>query len=249
MSRVGLILGCSILAIGLSGCGPLHKMVHPSAKAASAGAVTPFPVYSGPKARIALADFDVKAGKATLQIGSGLRAMLVTALVNSGCFLVAEQRSLSAIIQEQELTSSEASQGNTGQQKNKAKVAEVVITATIAEFEPQASGGSAGIGGGGGVSSGMLGGLLGTELNNKAHMVLDIRIVDISTSEVLAANRIYGQASDVTGVLPGGSLGSWGLGAGLSAYVNTPMEKAMRICIIEAARYISQAVPVNYYKY
>jgi len=93
-----------------------------------------------------------------------------------------------------------------------------------------------------------LGGLLGAALN-KAHMALDIRIVDTSTSEVLAATRVQGQASDIAGGIMAGFFGSWGLGVGLSAYANTPMEKAIRVCIIEAVRYISQTIPVNYYKY
>ena len=72
----------------------------------------------------------------------------------------------------------------------------MIITAAATEFEPQASGGSAGIGGGGAMGSGILGGLLGASLN-RAHMALDIRIVDASTSEVLTATRVQGQASDV----------------------------------------------------
>ena len=80
-------------------------------------------------------------------------------------------------------------------------------------------------------------------------MALDIRIVDTSTSEVLAATRVQGQASDISGGIMAGFFGSWGLGVGLSAYANTPMEKAIRVCIIEAIRYISQTIPANYYKY
>jgi len=56
-------------------------------------------------------------------------------------------------------------------------------------------------------------------------MALDIRIVDASTSEVLAATRVQGEASDVSGGFMAGFFGSWGLGAGLSGYANTPMEK------------------------
>jgi len=43
--------------------------------------------------------------------------------------------------------------------------------------------------------------------------------------------------------------GAWALGTGLSSYANTSMEKAIRICIKEAALYISGAIPANYYKY
>ncbi|MDD5255667.1 MAG: CsgG/HfaB family protein, partial [Candidatus Omnitrophica bacterium] len=135
-----------------------------------------------------------------------------------------------------------------GPTRGKIKTAELIITAAVTEFEPQALGGKAGIGGGGGVGSGILGGVIGGALN-KAHMALDIRIVDTSTSEVLAATRVQGQATDIAGGVGMGFLGSWGLGAGLSAYANTPMEKAIRICIIEAVKYISQSIPAAYYKY
>jgi curli biogenesis system outer membrane secretion channel CsgG len=147
------------------------------------------------------------------------------------------------------LSASGAAQAGTGgPQRGKIKTADLIVTAAVTEFEPQASGGAAGIGGGGGVGSGVLGGLLGAALN-KAHMALDIRIVDTSTSEVLAATRVQGQASDVAGGFMAGFFGGWALGGGLSAYANTPMEKAIRICIIEAVRYISQTIPANYYKY
>jgi len=39
------------------------------------------------------------------------------------------------------------------------------------------------------------------------------------------------------------------LGAGLSGYANTPLEKAIRVCIIEAVKYISGSVPPGYFKY
>ena len=246
MKRAFFFIGCALLVLGLGGCA---SMMQPTASVDNTAGVAPLPPYSGPKARIAVADFDVKAAKATGEIGSGLREMLVTALINSNRFSVVERQVLGAVMQEQELSASgAAAAGSGGPQRGKIKTADLIITAAVTEFEPQASGGSAGIGGGGGVGSGILGGLLGAALN-KAHMALDIRIVDTSTSEVLAATRVQGQASDVAGGFMMGFMGNWALGGGLSAYANTPMEKAIRICIIEAVRYISQTIPANYYKY
>lgn len=223
--KIIFIIGYGFVIISLAGCSLIHRRTSVDI---TAGAPS-LPAYSGPKARIVVADFDVKTTKATGETGSGLREMLVTALINSNRFSVVERKVQAAVMQDEELS------------------ADLIITATISEFEPQASGGRAGVGGGGGAGSGVLGGLLGAALN-KAHMVLDIRIVDTSTSEVLAARPVQGQASDVAGVIKGGFLGSLGLAAGLSAYANTPMEKAIRICIIEAVRYISQTIPANYYK-
>jgi curli biogenesis system outer membrane secretion channel CsgG len=246
MKKFLLFISCGLLAVSLAGCASLMQ---PTAQVDNNAGAAALPPYSGPKARIAVADFDVKAAKATGEIGSGLREMLITALINSSRFSVLERQALNAVMQEQELSSSGAAQqGMGGPQRGKIKTADLIVTAAVTEFEPQASGGRAGIGGGGGVGSGLLGGLLGAALN-KAHMALDIRIVDTSTSEVLAATRVQGQASDVAGGFMMGFMGNWALGGGLSAYANTPMEKAIRVCIIEAVRYISQVIPANYYKY
>ncbi len=241
-----ILLGFGI--VSLTGCATLDQLTQPTAQVDNNAGAQALPPYSGPKARIAIADFDVKAAKANGEIGSGLREMLVTALVNSNRFSVVERQALAAVMQEQELSASGASQTDGSAQRGKIKTADLVITAAVTEFEPQASGGSGGLGGGGGVGSGILGGLLSASLN-KAHMALDIRIVDTSTSEILASTRVQGQASDVAGAFMAGFLGSWGLGGGLSMYANTPMEKAIRICIIEAVRYVAQVIPANYYKY
>ena len=245
MKKTVNFLFCGVLIIGLAGCA---SVTQPTAQVDATAGAAPLPPYSGPRARIAVADFDVKAAKAGGEIGSGLREMLVTALINSSRFSVVERQVLGAVMQEQELAASGAAQAGSGAQRGQIKTADIIITAAVTEFEPRASGGAAGIGGGGGVGSGVLGGLLGAALN-KAHMAMDIRIVDTSTSEVLAATRVQGQASDVAGGFMTGFLGSFALGGGLSAYANTPMEKAIRICIIEAVRYISQATPASYYKY
>ncbi len=244
MRNAYIVVWFGLMAAVLAGCA---TMTQPTAQVDNNAGAQAMPPYSGPKARVAVADFDVKAAKATFEIGSGLREMLVTALINSSRFSVVERQALAAVMQEQALSASSAAQAG-GPQPGKIKTADLIITAAVTEFEPEASGGSAGIGGGGGVGSGILGGLLGAALN-KAHMALDIRIIDASTSEVLAATRVQGQASDIAGGIMAGFFGRHGLSGGLSAYANTPMEKAIRICIIEAVRYISQTISASYYKY
>lgn len=249
MRKILALISYAVILFIFSGCASISAMSQPTAQVDNTAGAAPLPPYSGPKARIAVASFDVKAAKASGEIGSGLREMLVTALVNSSRFSVFERQELGALMQEQELAASGAAEpGSGGTKRGRIKTADLIITAAVTEFEPQASGGRAGIGGGGGVGSGVLGALLGASLN-RAHLALDLRIVDASTSEILASTRVQGQASDVAGAIMGGFFGGWGLGAGLSAYSNTPMEKAIRICIVEAVRYISQTIPANYYQY
>jgi curli biogenesis system outer membrane secretion channel CsgG len=201
MRKILQITGYLLLINIFAGCMVLRSITKPVNHADTAGIPNPFPPYSGLKAHILVGGFDVKATKAAGETGSGLREMLTSALINSKHFNVSEPQS-----------------------------ANLIIAAALTEFEPHASGGIAGVGGGGGVGNGMLGGLLSPSFN-KAHIALNIRIIDAATSEVLANSRIQGQASDTAGGF------------------NTPMEKAMRICITEAARYILQTVPGKYYKY
>jgi len=226
----------------------VYAQPQPTAQVDNTAGTKQLPPYSGPKARIAVADFEVKAAKANGEIGTGLRDMLVTALMNSSRFRVLERQVLSAVMQEQELAASGAAAPGGGAQRGQIKTADIIVTAAVTEFEPKASGGAAGLGGGGRLGGSLLGAVIGGALN-KAHMALDLRIVDTSTSEVLAATRVQGQATDMAGGLFAGILGSVGLGGGLSMYANTPMEKAIRVCIIEAVNYIAQTVPANYYKY
>jgi curli biogenesis system outer membrane secretion channel CsgG len=235
MRRIsGLIFYLSV-AVVLSGCAAHKPLIKPQGSEEMA--------YLGLKAKVAVADFQVKAAKATSEIGLGLREMLVTALVNSNRFSVLERQQLSALRQEQEISASGSAQGQeSSPQRGKIKSADLIIAATLTEFEPQVSGGRAGIGGGGGAANGVLGALLGAALN-KAHLALDIRIVDTATSEILTATRVQGQATDIAGVL-----GDWTLSIGLSAYAKTPMEKAIRVCIAEAVPYIIASIPESYYK-
>ena len=230
--------------LGAGGCAGRARVIKPAATADQSVSSQPLQPYSGPRAMITIADVEVKAAKAGSEIGAGLREMMVTALVNSQRFQVIERQAVQeTVLREQEL----AAKGSTAQ-RAQIKPADIIVSAAVTEFEPQASGGTAGVGGGGGVGSGTLGGLLGATLN-RAHIALDVRVINAATSEVLAATRVQGQASDVAGGFMAGFFGGWALGSGLGAYANTPMEKAVRICIVEAVRYVSQAIPANYYQY
>ncbi|MBI5145561.1 MAG: hypothetical protein HZA27_05205 [Candidatus Omnitrophica bacterium] len=218
MKKLLLVIGYGLLAVLLAGCARGRQSIKPAAPVESVASLTALPEFSGPKARITLADFELNVVKAKSEIASGLRQMCTTLLVNTNRFSVLERQG------------------------------DLIITASVTEFAPQASGGRAGLGGGGGAGSGILGGLLGAVLN-KAQVALEIRIIDAATSEVLSTTRVEGQASDTSGKIMTDLSGKWGLGSDLSIYAHTPMEKAIRICVIEAVRYIAQAIPPNYYKY
>lgn len=211
------VILCGLLAMSLAGCVKLKQMIPMFPHEADSGCGAFFTPYSGPKAKIQVADFAVEIGGINPGIITGLRTMLTATLINTNRFSLVEQD------------------------------ANLIITIAVKEFAPQVSGGRSGIGGGGSANS-RLGGLLGNTLN-KAYMAWDVRIADILTSKVLATKTVTGQATDTKGAIMGCSFKGWDLGIGLSSYRDTPMEKAIRTCLIEAARYISQSIPQEYYKY
>lgn len=210
-----VIMLYGIVTLSVTGC----AFFRPKAQTGKSAPIAPLPRYSGPKASIAVAGFDVQALSVSRESGLGLRQMLIAALTKSNRFLIIENH----------------------------KAADLILTTVLTQFEPQASGGRAGLGGGGGINNGILGGLLGANVN-KAHIGLDIRVVDVSSSKVVAATHLQGQASDNTANV-NGVFGGRGLEAELAVYANTAMEKAIRICIAEAVSYIYKTTPESYYKH
>ncbi|MFA4888615.1 MAG: CsgG/HfaB family protein [Candidatus Omnitrophota bacterium] len=220
MKRISLAVCFLLLILSLSGCVYIRSWVKPKLKPGTAAAAKAPVEYAGPKAKVLLGDFESKSIKASAETAAALRRMLVTALMNSKRFIVAE---------------------------NQGSAADLIIAASVTEFEPQASGGRAGIGGGGGVASGALGSLSGINLN-KAHLGLDMRIIDSATSKVISVTHMQGEAANVSGNIKAG-WGAWDLEEELSVYSNTPMETAIHACISEALKYITQNIPQSYYQY
>ena len=233
-----------LVVINLSGCFSLHKRVKRGPQVNTMGSAVPLPVYLGPKAYIAVADFDIKTAKANNEMGSGLREMLISALSGNSRFSLVERQETKNMLTGSVVPETQQTVNTT---ENNKEPADLIITVAVTEFEPQASGGSDGLGGGGGVGNGNFGGLLGGSLN-KAKIALDVRIVDAATSEVISSTLIQGRAADSAAGI-GAELEKLNLGASLSAYTDTSMEKAIRVCILETARYLSQSISAKYYKY
>lgn len=245
----------------LVGCAEWEQRLAPTSARVDAGLSAELPPYTGPKARVAVADFQWKVGtvketKVSAGAGGftvseqekyigGLADMLTTALVQSGRFRVVERKALSAIRAEQELGRTGEAEKGTAAVTGKIKGADLLIVAAVTGFEPGTSGISGGVGGAGS----KLGAAISAAFR-KSSIALDIRIIDSSTSEILAATRIEGVARDtnLAGII-GGITGNTTLGAGLSVFAKTPMEKAIRICINEAVKYIISHTPQTYFKY
>jgi len=203
--------------------------------------------YNGPKARIAVTRFKDKTGKGwwTGQIGDGMADQLTTALFNTNRFIVLERQTLRDVLSEQDLGASGRIRSDTAAKIGQIEGAELLVVGAVTEFEGAASGAKGGLGGGlGRIFGGIAGGF------KKAHMAIDLRIIDARTSRIVAATSVEGEATDVNlGGLLGGFGGSGGLVGGLSGWKNTPTEKALRICIKKAVEFIVSKTPNTYYHY
>lgn len=203
--------------------------------------------YNGPKARVAVARFINKSGGAwySREIGNGMADQLTTALFNSGRFIVLERQTLSDVLIEQDLGASGRVRSDTAAPIGQIEGAELLITGAVTEFDGNASGTR---GGGGGLLGGVLGAVAGSV--QKAHMAIDVRVIDAKTSRILAATSVEGSSTDVDlGAALGTYWGGGALGGALSSWENTPKEKALRQCIERAVEFIVSKTPPVYYRY
>lgn len=205
--------------------------------------------YNGPKARIAVARFENKSADSrdwwSPQIGDGMADMLTTALVNSGRYIVLERQNLDTVLDEQDLGASGRIREDTAAAIGEIEGAELLVVAAVTEFDGNTGGTRAG---GGGIGGRVFGAIAGG--SRKAHMAIDLRVVDSRTSRILAATSVEGEAEDFD---IGGALGGWsgsvGLGGALSTWENTPREKALRAVIEGAVDYVISVTPASMMRY
>lgn len=260
--KLRIVLLCLPVVFSLSGC--LDSLVKPEASV-DTGLETQLPAYTGPRAKVAVTNFEWKVGgrKTTVGIGgtdisfsqneyegisSGLKDMLTTALVQSKRYRVLERQNIDSIkseigLQEDGFTDA------TGVERGAVKGADIAVIAAVTGFDPGTSGAKGKVGG---LLGGTAGALLGAVSGgyNKATMAMDIRIVDLATTEVLAATRVEGIAKDVNvGAALGALTGAGSLGGSLGGYAKTPMEKAIRTTIYEATKYIVENTPGEYMRH
>lgn len=221
MRRKSILFNILLVMIcGLYGCALIKKPI----KFAGDLIDTAFSsTYSGPKAKIVVADFEVMTAKATTEISSSLRDLLAAGILKSQRF---------------EIVSLPKGDGE--------KPLSLIIATKLLDFEPYGSGGKSGVGGGGSAAGGALGSLLGSGFN-KSYITLNIRIVDVRTAKVLFSERVSGQAPGGN-IYKNVQNKNSNLGQGLAMYAGTPMEEAINKCILEAIKYIIEKVPAEYYK-
>lgn len=255
MARRIAVFGILLAAVGLMGCDELLNPQPRITGGLNTGTIDQMQAeaYNGPKARIAVLDFENKAGASYGALGNGMSDMLATELLNTNRFIVLERQKLAGVLAEQDLARTGRIQPGTGAATGQIEGAELLVTGAITEFEPNYQGGGIGIGGGhlGGhrwSRHGSVGGI-GIGLQ-QAYVALDLRVIDTRTSRLVAATTVTGKTSD-WGIGIGG--GRWGrhsiMGGSLGVFKNTPMEKAVRQCLAAAIAFVVSRTPANYYHF
>ncbi|HLP10073.1 MAG TPA: CsgG/HfaB family protein [Opitutaceae bacterium] len=194
--------------------------------------------YNGIKRAIGIVDFEVDNG-CSFDDGAktNMRAMLESALFATNRFVIVERGNLDAVMNEQDLQSSKrAAKGSGVAQTGKIRSARYLATALVTEVSSNTSGDSGGVR----IKGFSVGGSA-----TKSSIVLVVKLVDSTTSEVVASERIRGVAGK-----SGLNLGYDGHGWGgeLGTFAKTPIGEAAQDCINQAVKFIAakmEAFPVE----
>jgi curli biogenesis system outer membrane secretion channel CsgG len=140
------------------------------------------------KKRIAISRFEDRSGSGYSHLGAGVADMLATALVKTGKFSVIERQELDKIVEEQKLGESGLVTPQTAPKVGQLLGAELFVVGAVTECGTKESNI------GGGIS--VFGGGLKTK---KARTVVDIRLINTTTGEIIASESEEGTES-TTGV-------------------------------------------------
>ncbi|HEX9903063.1 MAG TPA: CsgG/HfaB family protein [Acidobacteriota bacterium] len=207
-----------LILIGLcffAACGPTAMVVNPGGPTIDEAQN----VDASAKMRIAVSRFE---NKTNYPVSGGLTDMIVSALFRTNRFIVLERENLDVVMQEQELSKSGAVGKQASIASGELEGASFLVLGAVTEFEPNVRGVATPFGG-----------------VKQSHMAIDLRIVDSRTSRIVASVTVEGQATDTAigvGLLKW--VGGIPMVMSLSAWNNTPMDKAIRLCLDKAVDYI-----------
>ncbi|MFN2570074.1 MAG: CsgG/HfaB family protein [Gemmatimonadales bacterium] len=202
--------------------------------ATSAAAQTPA------RKRIAVLDFDYATVRSSVgdiwgsdvDIGKGIADLLVSDLVRNGTYSVIERKQLDRVLGEQNFQQSGRADASTAAQLGRILGVDAIVIGSITQFGRDDK--KVGIGGGvrvGGIGLGGIG-----RRSSKAVVVIDARIVDIRTAEILGVATGYGESKRSGATLAGGVAVS-GVAAGgafdmqSSNFASTILGEATRLSV------------------
>ena len=211
------------------------------------------PAQAEDKKRVAVDPFDYSTVRTSVQavfgtdqdIGRGIQAMMVKRIATDGKMIVVERSKLEKITSEQDLNASNRVQRGTGARIGKIRGADVLLYGDIVTFGRDDK--KRGVGGGG-FGGGLLGGIKVQRKDDKAIVVINYRLVDAETSEVVASGEARGE-SKRSSTSVGGFMGGWHGGGGgevdmsSSNFAETIIGEATMDCVNKLAVILDTQVP------
>ena len=208
---------------------PLAALAQSSASAAGAPSSQ---APTGRRKRVAVFDFDyatVKTSTAALfgtdiDVGKGISDLLVKNLVTDGTYSVIERKQLDKILAEQNFSNSDRADPASAARIGKILGLDAIIVGSVTEFGNETKNRNIG-GAGGGFGGFGIGGIGHKE--TKANVVLDARLVDIDTAEILGVAEGKGESKRSSTSLLGGG-GNWhGFGGGAADFGSSDFQQTI----------------------
>jgi curli biogenesis system outer membrane secretion channel CsgG len=163
-----------------------------------------------------------------MNIGQGIQAMMTKRIAQDGRFTVVERRKVNEVLHEQDFDAGNRVKKGSGARVGQIKGADLTLMGDIVVFgrDDRRNGGFAG---GGVPGAGAVAG--GYKQTDKAVVVLDYRIVDVETSEVVASGEARGESKRTSagggvGFLAGGVFGGAGVNMASSNFAETIIGEA-----------------------
>lgn len=188
--------------------------------------------YTGVRHAIGITDFENQAGwRSQWELGNNMAMMLESALFETDRFVIVERQDLGDVIAEQDLQASgRAAEAKTVAQTGLIRSAKYIATGAVTRVSENTSGDAGGIR----IKGIRLGGG-----SNKAEIEVVVKLIDTTTSQVVASERVLGKAGGTklrVGVYHNG------VSANLDSFAKTPIGEAAQDCISEAAKFIAKAM-------
>jgi curli biogenesis system outer membrane secretion channel CsgG len=185
---------------------------------ASAAPAASGPISQAQKKRVIVDEFDYSTVKTSVQavfntqqdIGKGIRAMLVTRLAQANKVVIVERAKMATLTKEQDFNASNRVKQGSGARIGQISGADALLSGDIVVFGRDDKKKSVK---GGGLIGGVIGGIASSKNEDKAVVVIDYRLIDAETSEIIATGEAKGES-----VRKGNALGAIGgaLGKGVA---------------------------------
>jgi curli biogenesis system outer membrane secretion channel CsgG len=223
------------------------------APVAAVSAPTPAPtgvVAQAEKKRVIVDEFDYSTVKTSVQavfntqadIGKGIRAMLVKRMADANKVVIVERAKVDQLMSEQDRNASNRVKQGSGARVGRISGADAVLAGDIVVFGRDDKKTNIGAGG---LARGPFAGIHIKKEEDKAVVVIDYRLVDAETSEVIATGEAKGESVRKSNGF-GGMGGNWG-GAGgggvdmtSSNFGQTIIGEATQDCVNKLGEILSQ---------